>query len=86
MCLAVPGQVLSITNDQLRTATISFGGTMKEVSLALVPEADVGDYVIVHVGFAISKLDEDAARRSLEIFAALANKEAGSGTDSHTLT
>jgi len=44
MCLAVPGQVLSITNDQLRTATISFGGTMKEVSLALVPEADVGDY------------------------------------------
>jgi len=42
--------------------------------------------MIVHVGFAISKLDEDAARRSLEIFAALANKEAGSGTDRHTLT
>lgn len=86
MCLAVPGQVLSITNDQLRTATVSFGGTMKEVSLALVPEADVGDYVIVHVGFAISKLDEEAARRSLEIFAALAKKEAGRVTDSQPLT
>ena len=86
MCLAVPGQVLSITDDQLRTATVSFGGTMKEVSLALVPEADVGDYVIVHVGFAISKLDEEAARRSLEIFAALAKKEAGSVTDGQPLT
>jgi hydrogenase expression/formation protein HypC len=75
MCLAVPGQVLSIADDQLRTATISFGGTMKEVSLALVPEADVGDYVIVHVGFAISRLDEEAARRSLELFAILAKKE-----------
>lgn len=84
MCLAVPGQVLSIADDQLRTATISFGGIMKEVSLALVPEADVGDYVIVHVGFAISKLDEEAARRSLELFAALTNKEAGRATDSQT--
>ncbi|CAE6739562.1 HypC/HybG/HupF family hydrogenase formation chaperone [Nitrospira defluvii] len=67
MCLAVPGQVLSITDDQLRTATVSFGGAMKEVSLALVPEADVGDYVIVHVGFAISKLDEEAAQRTLRM-------------------
>lgn len=67
MCLAVPGQVLRITDDQLRTATVSFGGTMKEVSLALVPEADVGDYVIVHVGFAISKLDEEAAQRTLRM-------------------
>lgn len=81
MCLAVPGQVLTITDDQLRTATISFGGIMKEVSLALVPEAAVGDYVIVHVGFAISKLDEEAARRSIELFAALANKETGRATD-----
>ncbi len=71
MCLAVPGQVLNIEGDQLRTATVSFGGVTKSVSLALVPEAEVGDYVIVHVGFAISKLNEEAARRTLEIYADL---------------
>jgi hydrogenase expression/formation protein HypC len=77
MCLAVPGQVLNIGDDSLRTATVSFGGVTKSVSLALVPEADIGDYVIVHVGFAISRLDEAAARRSLEVIAQLAGGEAG---------
>ncbi|MDH4304915.1 MAG: HypC/HybG/HupF family hydrogenase formation chaperone [Nitrospira sp.] len=72
MCLAVPGQVLKIEDDQLRTATVSFGGVTKSVSLALVPEAGVGDYVIVHVGFAISKLDEEAARRTLQTYADMA--------------
>ena len=72
MCLAVPGRVLNIEDDQLRMATVSFGGVTKSVSLALVPEAGVGDYVIVHVGFAISKLDEEAARRTLETYADLA--------------
>jgi hydrogenase expression/formation protein HypC len=72
MCLAVPGQVLNIKDDQLRTATVSFGGVTKSVSLALVPEAGVGDYVIVHVGFAISRLDEEAARRTLETYADMA--------------
>jgi len=72
MCLAVPGQVLNIGDDQLRTATVSFGGVTKSVSLALVPEAGVGDYVIVHVGFAISRLDEEAARRTLETYADMA--------------
>jgi hydrogenase expression/formation protein HypC len=71
MCLAVPGQVLNIEDDQLRTATVSFGGVTKSVSLALVPEAGIGDYVIVHVGFAISRLDEEAARRTLETYADL---------------
>ncbi len=71
MCLAVPGQVVTVADDPLRTATVSFGGVTKSISLALVPEARVGDYVIVHVGFAISKLDEDAARRSLELLAQL---------------
>ena len=59
-----------------RTATVSFGGIAKEVSLALVPDATVGDYVIVHVGFAISKLDEEAARRTLELMAQLDRGEA----------
>ena len=72
MCLAVPGRVLNIEDDTLRTATVSFGGVTKSVSLALVPEAEVGDYVIVHVGFAISKLDEEAARRTLQIYADMA--------------
>lgn len=72
MCLAVPGQVLNIKDDTVRTATVSFGGVTKSVSLALVPDAGVGDYVIVHVGFAISKLDEEAAKRTLETYADLA--------------
>ncbi len=67
MCLAVPGQVVTIQDDPLRTATVSFGGVAKDVSLVLVPEAAVGDYVIVHVGFAISKLDEQAAQRTLSM-------------------
>ncbi len=71
MCLAVPGQVVTILDDPLRTATVSFGGIAKEVSLALVPEATVGDYVIVHVGFAISRLNEQAAWESLELMAQL---------------
>ena len=62
MCLAVPGKVVSIADDELRNANVAFGGIVKNVSLAYVPEARVGDYVIVHVGFAISRLDEREAR------------------------
>lgn len=72
MCLAVPGQVVTIEDDQMRTAIVSFAGVTKSVSLAMVPEAQVGDYVIVHVGFAISRLDEEAARRTLQTYADLA--------------
>lgn len=75
MCLAVPGQVVSIGDDALRTGTVSFSGMVKDVSLVLVPEARVGDYVIVHVGFAISKLDKDAALRSIELFQAMAARD-----------
>ena len=80
MCLAVPGQILSINDDQLRTGTVLFGGAQKEVSLVMVPDANVGDYVIVHVGFAISKLDEEAARSTLDAFAAMEQqRDDGSG-------
>lgn len=68
MCLAIPGQVVSIADDPLRSATVSFGGITKDVVLALVPEAGIGDYVIVHAGVAISKLDEAAAKQSLAAF------------------
>ena len=69
MCLAVPGQVLSITDetDELRrSGRVSFGGVVKEVNLAYVPEARVGDYVVVHVGFALSVVDEEEARQTLD--------------------
>jgi hydrogenase expression/formation protein HypC len=65
MCLAVPGKILTLSGaDPLtRTGRVSFGGIVKEVNLAYTPDARVGDYVIVHVGFAISTLDEAEARR-----------------------
>jgi hydrogenase expression/formation protein HypC len=68
MCLAIPGQVLSMAGDEplARMGKVSFGGVIKEVSLAYVPEVVVGDYVIVHVGFAIGRLDEREARQVFE--------------------
>jgi len=67
MCLAVPGKILSIGGDDvLRHGMVSFGGISKQVNLAYVPEAHVGDYVIVHVGFAISVVDEAEARQTFE--------------------
>ena len=68
MCLAVPGKILNITGDEpiTRMGRVSFGGIIKEVNLAYVPEAAVGDYVIVHVGFAISTLDQQEADRVFE--------------------
>jgi hydrogenase expression/formation protein HypC len=70
MCLAVPGKVLSVSGDDplLRGARVSFNGVIKEVSLACAPEAKVGDYVLVHVGVAISVVD---AQEAAETFAYL---------------
>lgn len=64
MCLAIPGKILSISDEDdpiMRIGKVSFGGIVKEVNLAYVPEAQIGDYVIVHVGFAISTLDQAEA-------------------------
>lgn len=65
MCLAVPGKILDIEGDDemLRRGRVNFGGIVKEVNLGYTPEARVGDYVIVHVGFAISVVDEEEAER-----------------------
>lgn len=65
MCLAVPGRILDIGGDDplMRTGRVDFGGVVKEINLAYVPEADVGDYVLVHVGFAISVIDAAEADR-----------------------
>ena len=68
MCLAIPGQIHSVSGDDplSRLGKVSFGGIVKEINLAFVPEANVGDFVLVHVGFAISRIDEAEARRTFE--------------------
>jgi hydrogenase expression/formation protein HypC len=67
MCLAVPGKIINISGqDELRAGDVSFGGIVKRVNLAYVPEARIGDHVMVHVGFAISVVDEAEARNTLE--------------------
>ena len=69
MCLGVPGQVTEIYEDNgVRMGRANFGGIVKEVCLAYVPEVEVGDYTIVHVGFAITRLDEQSAQESLALF------------------
>ncbi|MER5810723.1 HypC/HybG/HupF family hydrogenase formation chaperone [Streptomyces sp. NPDC002033] len=72
MCLAVPGRVLEIgEKDGTRMATVDFGGVQKEVCLEYLPDLQVGEYAIVHVGFALQRLDEESARQTLELFAQL---------------
>jgi hydrogenase expression/formation protein HypC len=69
MCLAIPGRIETIDDGQdeaLRQAKVSFGGIKRDVCLALTPEAAVGDYVLVHVGFAIGVIDEAEAQRIFE--------------------
>jgi hydrogenase expression/formation protein HypC len=69
MCLAVPGKVLDVRDDRgTRMATVDFGGVVKEICLAYLPDVGVGDYAIVHVGFAISKVDEASALETLQMF------------------
>ena len=65
MCLAIPGKLVEVREsaDWLRTGTVDFGGVVKEISLALVPEAVVGDYVLVHVGMALSTIAEEEAQQ-----------------------
>lgn len=67
MCLAIPGKIVSITaqlDETFRFGKVSFGGIVKEVNLCMLPEANVNDYVLVHVGVAISKIDEEEAHKT----------------------
>ena len=69
MCLGVPGRVEEVWEAEgTRMATVDFGGVRKEVCLAYVPDIGIGDYTIVHVGFALTKLDEASALETLELF------------------
>lgn len=86
MCLGVPGQIVAIQgeDDLLRSGKIDFGGVTRDVNLAYVPEAVVGDYVIVHVGFAISRIDEEEAKEVFEFLktmGGLEELEDGSGEE-----
>ncbi len=72
MCLAIPGRVDEIiTEGDLRVGKVNFGGVVKRVCLDYVPEVEVGDYTIVHVGFAISKIDQESAEQTLADFRAM---------------
>jgi hydrogenase expression/formation protein HypC len=68
MCLAVPGKILNTEEcNGMRSARVQFGGITRQISLAFVPEASIGDYVMVHVGFAISRVDAEEAERTYQL-------------------
>ncbi|WP_295676659.1 HypC/HybG/HupF family hydrogenase formation chaperone [uncultured Mucilaginibacter sp.] len=78
MCLAIPGKILEIDStldDLFRTAKVSFGGIQKTINLCMVPEAQIGDYVLVHVGVAISKINEDEALKVFDYLKAMGEVE-----------
>ncbi len=84
MCLAIPGQVKNIFEaDGIRMGRVNFGGIVKDVCLAYLPDITVGDYTIVHVGFAISRVDEEAAHRTLESFRELGLLDEEFGVESY---
>ena len=70
MCLAIPAEVVEITDD-LQTATVSLDGVRKDVSLALLTDVAIGDFVLVHVGYALNKISPDEAQRTLELMSEL---------------
>jgi len=74
MCLGVPGRIEAIRDEQgTPMASVDFGGIRKDVCLAYLPEAEVGDYTLVHVGFAITRIDEDSALETLELIRSIGN-------------
>jgi hydrogenase expression/formation protein HypC len=80
MCLAVPGRVIEVWDrEDTRMAKVDFGGIVKEVCVAFVPDIEVGEYTIVHVGFALQRLDEKSALETLAVFAKLGELDAEFG-------
>lgn len=82
MCLAVPGKLETIEGSEplTRRGKVSFGGVLKEVSLAYVPEAEVGDYLLVHVGFALAVVDEEEAAKIFDLLREMGEAEDGGAT------
>jgi hydrogenase expression/formation protein HypC len=82
MCLAVPGKIVDIRDERgTRMATIDFDGIRKDICLAYLPDIGVGDYAIVHVGFAISQIDEESAKETLAMFKELGMLDEELGTE-----
>jgi hydrogenase expression/formation protein HypC len=82
MCLAIPGRIVEITEDAeaaLRRGKVDFAGVKKEISLAFLPDAAIGDYVLVHAGFALNTVDEDEARKIFEHLETMAELEEAAG-------
>ncbi len=80
MCLAIPGKVIELwDSDTTRMARVDFGGIHKEVSVAFVPDIEVGEYTIVHVGFALQRIDEESAMETLQLFESLGELDAEFG-------
>ncbi len=79
MCLGVPGRITAVEDGFMRMGTVDFDGSSLEVCLAYVPEAEPGDYVLVHAGFALTQLDEDQAAKTLE-----ALRELGEAPEPHS--
>lgn len=78
VCLGIPGEIVERSSqDGLPVGTVDFGGLKKQVCLAYAPEAGVGDYIIVHVGFAISVVDRDEAHRTLAVLRSMAGAVEG---------
>ena len=84
MCLAIPGRIVSLAGQEplLRTGRVDFGGIVKEVSLAFVPDAAMGQFVLVHAGVAISVLDAEAANETLQLIDQLGEPAGADGTES----
>jgi hydrogenase expression/formation protein HypC len=74
MCLAIPGQILTIQGENLmRSGRVSFGGVIKEINLAYLPEAQIGDYAVIHAGVAIALVDPEEAEQTLHDLSAISN-------------
>jgi len=90
MCLAVPGKIVSIYEDdppEVRRGKVDFAGVQKEICLAYTPEANLGDYVLVHVGFALSVVDEAEAQKIFETLQEMAElEEAQGGADDRIMS
>ncbi|MGJ6125080.1 HypC/HybG/HupF family hydrogenase formation chaperone [Mycolicibacterium sp. Y3] len=88
MCLGIPGKIVDIWEESgTRMATVDFGGTTKKVCLAYLPDLQIGEYTIVHAGFALNRLDEESANNTLNMFAELGILEeelAGVQPSAHT--
>jgi hydrogenase expression/formation protein HypC len=80
MCLGIPGKIIEIWEESgTRMATVDFGGTTKKVCLAYLPDLEIGEYTIVHAGFALTRLDEESANNTLKMFADMGVLEAELG-------